>query len=264
MATIYEKTPGALIATPGRTVNFFDSGIVRVDRTYVCATSSASVHRANLVVGSIAPDEDAVQTLDGLYIHPTPGELERGNGFTEFKVSSFGRTSNISSSMLVGVRKHRQDLFENNTGSINYSVWTPAGSIVLKPDEALNFDSLNLSSDLLMPFNLVLNNVDSLVYSFADIVEIGPVFTANNMAYAAIQYTSDTLYSKRSSIDTSSPNLIQAYRATFTSQGNPDRLITFWVYQPVITIKSQNVFGTFSEIKYTSDRDNGGYAFEAS
>lgn len=263
MATIYEKTPGALIATPGRTVNSFENGIIRVDRTYVCATSSAATHRATLVVGGVAPDENAWPTLDGLYIHPTPSEVERGNGFTEFKVSSFGRTSNTSSSMLLGVRKHRQDLFDNNTGSINYSVWTPAGTIVLKQDEALNFETLNLSTDTLMPFNVRLLGSSAADYSFSSIVELGKPFSANNMFYLELQKTSDALYSQRSSIDSSRNSLIQRYRATFTNPTAPDRVISFWVYLPEVTVTSQNVFGAFSEVKFNSVRDNGGYAYES-
>jgi len=263
MATIYEKNPGELIATPGRTVNSFESGIIRVDRTYVCATSSAATHRATLVVGGVAPDENAWPTLDGLYIHPTPSEVERGDGFTEFKVSSYGRASTASPDILNGVRKHGQELFANNTGSISYSVWEPAGTIVLKHDEALNFENLNLSTDTLMPFNVRLFATSAAVYSFSSIVVLGEPFSANNWFYAQLQTASDALYSQRSSIDSNRKSLIQAYRATFTSPTAPDRVIAFWVYLPEVTVTSQNVFGAFSEVKFTSVRDNGGYAYES-
>ena len=263
MATIYEKTPGALIATPGRTVNSFESGIIRVDRTYVCATSSAATHRATLVVGGVAPDENAWPTLDGLYIHPTPSEVERGDGFTEFKVSSYGRTTTASPDILTSVRKHGQELFAMNTGSITYSVWEPGGTIVLKYDEVLKFETLNLSPDILIPFNVRLLGTSAADYSFSSIVELGKPFSANNMFYSELQKASDQLFSQRSSIDSSRNSLIQRYVATFTSPTAADRVISFWVYLPEVTVTSQNVFGAFSEVKFTSVRDNGGYAYES-
>ena len=263
MATIYEKTPGALIAAPGRTVNSFESGIIRVDRAYVCATSSAATHRATLVRGGVAPDDDPWPTLDGLFIHPTPNEVERGDGFTEFRVTSFGRSITSSPDILTSVRKHGQDLFAMNTGSISYSVWDPGGTIVLKYDEVLNFETLNLSTDILMPFNVRLLGTSAADYSFSSIVEFGGIFSANNMSYSELQRVSDQLFSQRSSIDSNRNSLIQAYRATFTSPTAPDRVIRFWVYLPEVTVTSQNVFGGFSEVKFTSVRDNGGYAYES-
>lgn len=263
MAIIYEQTPGALIATPGRTVNSFESGIIRVDRTYVCATSSAANYRDVLVLGGVAPDNNAYPTLDGLYIHPTPNEVERGDGFTEFRVSSYGRLTTSSPDILSNVRNHNQELFINNTGSIKYSVYEPSGTITLRYDQVLNFESLNLPNDILMPFNLRLFETTSADYTFSSIVELGKPFSANNLFYAELQRASDRLYSIRSSIDSTRNSLIQAYTATFTSPTAPDRVISFWVYLPEVTITSQNVFGAFSEVKFNSIRDNGGYARES-
>jgi len=47
-AIIYEKNTNGLIATGQRTVATFDSGLVRVDRKYVCRSSAASIHSATL------------------------------------------------------------------------------------------------------------------------------------------------------------------------------------------------------------------------
>ena len=93
MATIYEKTVGALIATPGRTVATFPSGLCRVDQKYVCTTANAATHRAALAIGNDMPDGNNAPAIDGLKIYPAPQEIERGDGFTEFMVSAYGRTT---------------------------------------------------------------------------------------------------------------------------------------------------------------------------
>ena len=49
--TIFTSNPTALIPQPGRAVNTFPSGLVRVDQTYLGLTSQATTHRATLAVG---------------------------------------------------------------------------------------------------------------------------------------------------------------------------------------------------------------------
>lgn len=90
-AVIYQKTPGALIPQPGRTVATFSSGLVRVDQTFICPTTDEETHRAALVVGGEFPG-DSSPSLTGLKIFPEPQENRRGDGFTEFKLSGYGST----------------------------------------------------------------------------------------------------------------------------------------------------------------------------
>ena len=90
--TIYEKTPSGLYATGDRTVSTFPSGLVRVEQTFVCKTSAAATHRAALTVGTNMPGGSA-PAIDGLKIFPEPQEKQRGDGFTEFIVSAYGRKS---------------------------------------------------------------------------------------------------------------------------------------------------------------------------
>jgi hypothetical protein len=91
-AIIYQKTPGGLFATGERTVSTFPSGLVRVDQTFICPTSDAATHRADLAVGNNMPGGSA-PAIDGLKIFPEPQEKKLDNGFTEFVVSAYGRTS---------------------------------------------------------------------------------------------------------------------------------------------------------------------------
>lgn len=88
---IYENNPGGLTATGNRSVSTFPSGLCRIDRTYVCRSSSAAVHRETLAVGNSLPGDDGSPGIDGAYIFPAPQEVNRSDGFTEFHVSAFCR-----------------------------------------------------------------------------------------------------------------------------------------------------------------------------
>lgn len=92
---IYEKTLNGLYPTGQRTVSTFPSGLVRVDQTFVCKTSAAGTHRTALVVGANFPNGSS-PAIDGLKIFPEPQEKQRDDGFTEFIVSAYGRTSTSS------------------------------------------------------------------------------------------------------------------------------------------------------------------------
>ena len=91
-ATIYEKTPNGLYPTGDRTVSTFQSGLVRVDQTFFCKTSAAAYYRAELSVGNDFPN-GVYPSFDGLKIFPDAQEIQRTDGFTEFKVSGYGRTN---------------------------------------------------------------------------------------------------------------------------------------------------------------------------
>lgn len=91
-AIIYEKTANGLYPTGERSVSTYSSGLVRVDQTFFCRTSAAPTHRATLAAGNSMPGSSA-PAMDGLYIFPKPQEFARDDGFTEFIVSSYGRTT---------------------------------------------------------------------------------------------------------------------------------------------------------------------------
>lgn len=91
--TIFIANPAALIPQPGRAVNTFPSGLVRVDQTYLGLTSQATTHRATLAVGNDMPDGDSSPCIDGLKIFPEVQERRREDGFTEYIVSAYGRVN---------------------------------------------------------------------------------------------------------------------------------------------------------------------------
>jgi len=91
--TLFNSTTAAtgLIAQPGRAVNTFPSGLVRVDQTYLGLTANTATHRGILSVGNDMPDGDTAPCIDGLKIFPEVQERRREDGWTEYIVSAYGR-----------------------------------------------------------------------------------------------------------------------------------------------------------------------------
>lgn len=92
MSYQYHGTTG-LITLPGREVQTFPSGLVRITRTYVCRRGFEGQFRQLLAEGSVLPNDDAAPCIDGAYIFPTPLENIRDDGFVEFRVTAYGRAN---------------------------------------------------------------------------------------------------------------------------------------------------------------------------
>jgi hypothetical protein len=89
---IYHGSQG-LITLPERNVQTFPSGLVRIDRVYACRKTLADRFRRDLAVGNPLPFDDGAPAIDGAFIFPDPQETIRDDGFTEFRVSAYGRTN---------------------------------------------------------------------------------------------------------------------------------------------------------------------------
>jgi hypothetical protein len=91
---IYHGTRN-LIVLPGRAVQTFPSGLVRIDRTYACRTGDEGRYRRDFEVGNLLPLDDNAPAIDGAYVFPNPTEQSSDDGFYRFKVSGYGRTSTV-------------------------------------------------------------------------------------------------------------------------------------------------------------------------
>lgn len=121
---IYHGTQN-LIALPGRSVQTFPSGLVRVDRTYACRKTLADRYRQDLRVGSILPFDNGVPAIDGLFIFPEPQERVRDDGFVEFRVSAYGRANTTGSEQI-------SDQYFTQSRLINNALFsTPTGQILI-------------------------------------------------------------------------------------------------------------------------------------
>jgi hypothetical protein len=101
---VYITNDLLLIPQPGRAVTTFPSGLVRVDQTYFGLTEKQATHRALLAVGANMPDGDKYPAIDWpnsdgtnfeptLKIFPEVQESRREEGFTDYRVSAYGRTN---------------------------------------------------------------------------------------------------------------------------------------------------------------------------
>ena len=90
-----------LIPLPGRSVQTYPSGLVRVERSFICRKNNANLYRERFKVGNLMPDDDGAPAIDGLYIFPEPQEAVRDDGFVEFRVTAYGRTNIFSEISIV-------------------------------------------------------------------------------------------------------------------------------------------------------------------
>ena len=105
MAYTYHGT-SELIALPNRTVQTYPSGLVRVEQSFVCRNANAATYRNQLKAGGKMPNDDA-PAIDGLYIFPDAAQVARDDGFSEFRVTAYGRTNKTGQRIRgpIGTRK---------------------------------------------------------------------------------------------------------------------------------------------------------------
>lgn len=161
-AIYYEKTPGALVATGQRTVSTYPSGLCRIDRTYVCPDYAADAARLALQVGEALPDDDGTPAIDGAFIFPAPQETRRGDGFVEFAVSAYGRTSETAKVTNLEQRSayFYAALFTPGTvvsRFLNCNFWDIYGTITIPLFDRIEFEELAIPPELLLPFGLSLS-----------------------------------------------------------------------------------------------------------
>jgi hypothetical protein len=101
-----------LIALPGRSVQTFPSGLVRVDRTYACQAADAGKYRPQFAVGNPLPFDDGTPSIDQMSIFPEPKEEQGSDGFVRFGVSAYGRVNTTGTT---------QSYFEEGRFTVNAS-----------------------------------------------------------------------------------------------------------------------------------------------
>jgi len=111
MAYTYHGTTN-LIALPNRTVQTYPSGLVRVERSYVCRKADAARNRSKFEVGDFLPNDSGAPAIDGLYIFPAAQETVRDDGFVEFMVSAYGRINTTGSEKI-------EDEYKDDTLSVS-------------------------------------------------------------------------------------------------------------------------------------------------
>lgn len=228
--TLYEKTPGALIPSSERSVSTYDSGLVRVDQVYTCATDNAATHRASFAVGSSMPDGNDSPAIDGLQLVHTPQEITRQDGFTDFIVSAYGRTSNI-------LNNFERTIRTVDFGSFFFSLSVISGEMTTKRGEALAYGDLGLIGDFVTPFGFIPKTINDEIRSVQAVEGGASVANFVNWDGYVIQ-----LYTRQ--------YLVSVYFATNDSVRN----VYLSVTDPVLAIDSPRTYGLFSEVQLTTSQ----------
>ena len=240
--TIYEKTPGALIASSERTVATFESGLCRVDQRYTCATDNAATHRSTVIIGSAMPDGDTAPTIDGLYVFPAPQEIKRQDGFTDFVVSAYGRTS--SAVQNVRLEQRRAGINRGNCG-----VWEVTGEICIPKNQQVTLEMLEMDEMLFMPFDFVLDTFSG--YKTLKVTEI----ETRLPSYGSVS-TPVSVGGISGSVSTRGQS-IRYYTVQMTADGTTVAVeFNMWLSDPKIIITSARPFGEFVEIQFKTEREN--------
>ena len=238
--TIYEATSGALIPQAERTVATFTSGLVRVDRKYICSTDAAATHRATLAVGAATPDGDTTPAIDGMSIFPQPQEIARGDGFTEFMVSSYGRTKTGIQSIFLEQRTIQQS-------NMRFGIWKVTGEIVIPSNEVVRLMDLLIDEVLYVPNNVYLFSYHNHYMLSIEQVDIGTT--------GAIRVESGGVGEGPIRAIPTEPRVRRKFTAYMTTDGeNVSRTATFWIDDPLVEVSSARNFGDWTELSITTTR----------
>jgi hypothetical protein len=223
---IYKTTSASLYPQPGRTVTTFPSGLILVDQNYICADSDAAASRSTLAVGNPMPDGDSSPSIEGLAIFPAPQENRRGDGFTEFTVSAYGRSTTTLQTINLTPLTLKFGYF------FNFKLRSISGSIAIQAGTVLEYDDLALNPDWLDPFDFT-SVSPSLVVLDANIIE---EYSKGDL----VEYNGHTYLADRS---------YKVWRVSLTGYGQtPSRVFDFRIYAPTIAVKSYRHFGQFVEM----------------
>lgn len=140
---IHKKTEG-LITTGERSINNFQSGLIRVDQKYVGLSTNEASDRTLLADGLVLPNQLDDPSMDGLYIYGGAQESRNGDGFTTYQTSAYGRRIDT----MVELSRTQQSVFSNGLEVIVYNM---VGTIVKKQSEVILPDELTFSDDFLTP-----------------------------------------------------------------------------------------------------------------
>ena len=250
--TLYEKTSGQLVKTGTRNVNTYASGLCRVDRVYTCASANAATHRDTLRIGQTMPDDDGTPAVDGLYIFPVPQESEKGDGFTEFQVSAYGRTETGAQVTAID----QQTLFIGNPTSTGmyYKVWTVSGTIAIPSGQAIDYEDLGLEETLKAPFDFQIGNQPTAVNTG---VAVLATVTQSDTIFQAQRGNELTTQDLQTAVISRIYRVKRKYEVTFSINdiAQPALTRTVWVYDPKTRITSSRNFGYWNEVDFTSQRD---------
>lgn len=203
-----------------------------------------------MVDGAPMPDGNSSPCIDGVFISPIPGEVDRGDGFTEFKVSGYGRSNLKPSSVIVTKRPLSTRQPGVFGGYVNYMVFEASGTACVFDDGTLTYEDLGLPEGFLAPFDMKYSG-EGTGWMFKKI-ELGEIRPAPQFEDLSGTWPDGRTITTRV-FHGSSPS--RGYNVTFEKSGYPDRVVSIPVLDPVLSITSRSLFGKFSEVVFSCTRN---------
>jgi hypothetical protein len=215
MSYTYHGTTG-LIALPGRSVQTFPSGLVRIDRTYAIRKDRVTQAREELAVGNPLPLDEGEPAIDGAFIYPAVQETQRDDGFYEFRASAYGRTQSGYSAI------QTREVFRFGR-NIRFSVFEFTAEIVQPSLRAVALPDIG---------------------EFEDLIGIQSVTPAEDREVLAVVFIRQRKRRTRFGF-----RLLRRYRIDLSLVGLTDivQSVTIEVADPAPSIIEQRNFGRFSE-----------------
>ena len=164
-----------LIVLPGRSVQTFPSGLVRVERSFACRRGQEANFRSLFAQGKTMPLDDGNPAIDGLYIFPDPQETTRDDGFVEFRVTAYGRTNTTGQrTALSPIRTALRVSAIYRTVNLEYNpnISTSEATLESELENFIPTDTINVSYRFCVASN-------KRTETPTDIREIGGVFLAD-------------------------------------------------------------------------------------
>lgn len=224
---IYKNTDG-LITTGDRSINNFQSGLIRVDQKFIGISSNEASDRLLLQDGLILPAQQDDPSMDGLYIYGGAQESRSGDGFTTYQTAAYGRRIDT---MVELSRSQRTLISYIGNGALNLEVivYDMIGTIVKERGEIIEPDEFTFEDDFLMP-----KYVRFLRYPEIQSISIAEVNVTNFI------------------IPT------RTYEVRFDAEG-VFALRTFKLKDPIIRITAQRNFGKWVEYEFEAIRQSDIY-----
>ena len=226
---IYKKSE-SLITTGDRSVNNFQSGLIRVDQKFMGISANAASDRTLLAEGLILPGQTDDPSMDGLFIYGGAQESSSGDGFTTYQASAYGRRTDS----MVELSRAQSTIIETTpeglifTNSLSVTVYNMTGAIVKKRGEFIDLSELILTDEFLIPVSV-------------EYLSFGQIET--------ISVTETNFFNRRIPL--------REYTVKFDTDNESLNDQTFILQDPIITLTAQRNFGEFVEYEFESVRNFG-------
>jgi len=221
MSILYTRDGEGSYELPGRTVNTFASGLVRVDTSYAVPTQYAQATRnGSFQVGQPILGNDTDPAVDGLFLYPDAQEVRKEYGITELIASYYGRTRTDVPPPTVIERSVEIGGLILSLNDLFFQFVVPVGEII-------NFRDRNLFDSILSEPNSVYRTAENLFANFKK----AQTYQGAGISAGFDSYTYDVFISG------------DKYTGYFLLR------------QPSITVIAQRNFGKFVEMDVTYKRN---------